>query len=88
MADMHPGDRTEVPPLMAAMAAASCPPETLGALADADRAEMADLCAACPRTEACRLWLVTHAAAGPAEAPDLCPNHAHFRALSGDDRLA
>ncbi len=73
---------------MAAMAAASCPATALPRLTGAERAEMAGLCAACPRTDACRLWLVAHAGTPTSAAPDFCPNHARLRALAGDRRLA
>jgi hypothetical protein len=86
MAASRFGGLGPVPPQMAAMAAASG--LSVAALPEAELAELAALCTACPRTDACRLWLVAHAVEGPAAAPDLCPNHAHFRALAGDDRLA
>jgi hypothetical protein len=79
---------TTVPSLMAAMAATTCGPASVAILPEHERAEMAAVCAACPRTEDCRLWLVTHANGGPSQSPDLCPNGTGFRALAGDERLA
>jgi hypothetical protein len=44
-------------------------------------AEMADLCAACPRTDACRQWLARHGTTVALPPDTLCPNSATFAAL-------
>lgn len=88
MATSHQNDDAGIPPMMAAMASATGQAGSVAVLADIERAEMATLCAACPRTDACRQWLVTHAGTGPASAPDLCPNHERFRSLAGGIGLA
>jgi hypothetical protein len=44
--------------------------------------EMAGLCAACPRTDACLQWLAAQDARPASPAADLCPNHATFDMLA------
>jgi len=46
-------------------------------------AEMAGLCNACPRTDACLRWLAAHTGGPGAPAPDWCPNHDVMTARAG-----
>jgi hypothetical protein len=75
-------DPGAVPVMMTGMARVTGTTAALSELPAAVRAEMADLCDACPRTDACRQWLAMQLPGSALPQPDLCPNHATFAALS------
>lgn len=72
------------PVLLSGMAQVTGTSAAVAALPEPLLAEIATLCAACPRTDACLQWLVTRGPGPAIPASDLCPNHGIFATLAPD----